>query len=255
MRYTLIFFFILWFQVSVHAKYLEFFVRVRDYETSEVLTNAYGEVFQGTEKISSVKMSKGELFFKLEYDTEYRIEVADELHEKLTFQVNTHMKEDVKKYVYKFVTNVNLVLKKEGFKIQYAQDPTIKVSYDKQKDGFSMNQKFSPSYTYVPDTKSNLPKVPEKPKETPKAIKDSIPSKPTLALSRPEQKARDFEKRVGEAKKDRTQIDLAMEKEKEREFKARQEMALRRRSFMEEVADSHRSYKMITYEHSEKRLP
>lgn len=238
-----------------HAKFLEFVVRVKDYDSGNLLNNAYGTVYLNGLKKSTVQISNGELFFKLEYDQEYSIDIEDPTHDRLTFKVNTFMPAEVKKYVYRFTSNINLIAKKEGFKIVYAQDPTIKVEFDKQKDNYTMKQKYSPSYNFVPDKPVAVnPVIPPKP------VPVEIPKKDTAKMvaapvKRPADKSVAFDQRAIDAKEDKARIDREIEQEKQKELKDRVLMSSKRRSFMEEIADSQRGFKMVSYEHTEKRLP
>lgn len=239
--------------IGVSAKYLEFVVRVKDYESNAAVQNAHGHVFFNGNKQFSTKANQGELMFKLEFNRDYVIDIEEEGHEKLTFKVNTTLPAEMTKFVYNFVSNVYMVKRKKGYKIVYTQDPSINVLYSAKKDQFTTVQQYSPSYNYV----SENPTVePVKPKKTePKPIPEPIPvvdtlKKPTL-VSREDV----FDDRKAKSKQDLILIEQEREKEQELEMRNYSDMSKKRRSFMEEIADSRRGIKIVIFEQSGKRLP
>lgn len=278
--------------IGIHSKatYFEFVIKVKD-ESEKSLPNSYATAYVDGKKQAEFKAdANGEVLTKLDFGKKYIVEVEDKNHEKIEFRVNTNIPNEMQKYVYNFKTTIRLIRKKEGYKVVYTENPSIDVFYNKEKDKFALHQEFVASYNYVPINQSSTANnannqstntvannavknntttnaqnnannqstnQPITNNNTPKNIEENpknMDDLPTPKNAR-EDREIEIEKRLNEAKTTMVNADKDIEQEKGKELSNYSTLAMHRRSFLEEIAESRRFLKQVEVEQSNKRLP
>ncbi len=266
-------------QFKVHAKFVEIIIKPKDGTGKPIVTALAIVYYEGKKETSFSCDQNGEILVKLDFDKKYTIEKEKKKFEKGLYKVNTFVPKELQKDIYSFKTSIPLIYKKEGYKVVYTEEPVIEIFYIAEKDKFGLKQTL-PAYNYVPlepalaenkpsntvvnNEKTNTistPKNSENTNSTPNEVKNTSETpqvvNPVLLGSPNNERQKDIEReqRIIKSRSINTNLDRELEAEEEKEVANYTTLALRRRSFLEEVADSRRFLKQAEIEETSKRTP
>ena len=270
-RIVLLFSF-LFTSIVLYSQKLEFTVTVKSGKSG--LSHAVATIFENNKKVGiEGANSEGAILLKLDYNKKFRIVVEEIQHEPLIINVNSTLPKDKSKYTYLYGTTFEMVEKKPGYKPVYKKGSEMNIEYLSNKDNFGTKGSFEISYEYEPvketpkqeqpiannnnskpDISTNKP-VAEKPVSTDNPANNITPSNSPVATENPPvaekpnepQRLYPIEQEARNKKSKALLSDLEKEKEQntDRELKNFVVKSRSRRTFLEEIADSKRSAKMI----------
>ncbi len=220
-------------------------------------------------QILSTSTKNGKLSFKLDYDKKYKIQVSSNGFETYNMLIDANIIDEMKKYEYEYILSILMVPSRDGYKAVYKNCKGItQVGYNKSKDEFNLTCEPG-NYSYKPaKTNSDKPKeqqiasnkqennseqqVVKEPitktsepltDDDQKKIEPSASAKQSIFKKDLDKMLNEIETRNSTAKQKRIELDQIKQESFEIDLISRKNMAKKRRSLIEEIADSKKTSK------------
>ncbi len=146
--YTLPFFlFVICFSSHVFATKLVLNLKIKD-QSQQPISSCKATVFKQGQTVATHASNNGNIVFSLAYDHTYKVVISDDNYDDYSLDVDASLIEEMKKYEYEYKLSINLVPKREGFKVVYISGGKAKIAYNKEKDKFTNYSGNKTSYSY-----------------------------------------------------------------------------------------------------------